>query len=73
MFFGKHIDVSYDVTLNGSVIDWFNEWVYLGVTLKSSMCFNCSITERINKFCSVQKYRLAIVLIKIFKQIKLQS
>ena len=50
MFFGKHIDVSYDVTLNGSVIDWVNEWVYLGVTLKSSKCFNCSITERIKKF-----------------------
>ena len=50
LYFGKRIDISHTVTLNGSAIEWVDEWVYLGVTLKSSKVFDCSVKERIRKF-----------------------
>ena len=50
LYFGKRIDISYDLTLNGGLIEWVDEWVYLGVTLKSGKVFDCSIKERVRKF-----------------------
>ena len=50
LYYGKRVDVSYEIELNGNKIDWADEWVYLGVTLKSSLLFNCSITDRVKKF-----------------------
>ena len=50
LYFGKRLDSLHHVTLNGSVIEWVNEWTYLGVTLRSNKCFDCSISERIKKF-----------------------
>ena len=50
MYFGKRVDISYNVILNGKSIDWTDEWTYLGVTLKSAKNFNCSVSDRIRKF-----------------------
>ena len=50
MFFGKKLDIPYNLSLNGQAIDWTNEWVYLGVTLKSNKTFDCSINDRVKKF-----------------------
>ena len=50
LYFGKRTLNSYNLTLNGEVIDWVNEWVYLGVTLKSAKVFDCCVKERIRKF-----------------------
>ena len=50
MYFGKRIDIVHDVSLNGNIIEWVNEWKYLGVTLKSSKQFDCSVNERVKKF-----------------------
>ena len=42
------------------MIDWVDEWAYLGVTLKSGPSFNCSIVERVQKFyrCSNAIFRI---------------
>ena len=50
MFFGKRMNTSPDISLNGRKIDWATEWSYLGVALKSGTSFNCSVTERVRKF-----------------------
>ena len=50
LYFGEGIDITYNISLNGSTIEWVSEWVYLGVTLKSAKAFDCSVTERIKKF-----------------------
>ena len=50
LYFGKRTLISYTITLNGKKVDWADEWVYLGVTLRSSKRFDCSIHERIKKF-----------------------
>ena len=50
MSFGRKVEVSHVITLDGSKIDWAEEWTYLGITLKSGKLFNCSVTERIQKF-----------------------
>ena len=47
LYFGKRIDIHYDVKLNGKKIEWVDQWVYLGVTLKSAKIFDCSITDRV--------------------------
>ena len=31
-------------------LEWVDEWVYLGLTLKSGRTFECSVTDRIKKF-----------------------
>ena len=46
--------------LNGNPIQWADEWVYLGVMLKSGRSFNCSIVDRIKKF-----YRCANAIFRI--------
>ena len=50
LYFGKRIDISFELCLNGNIIEWVNEWVYLGVTLKSGKVFDCSVKDRIRKF-----------------------
>ena len=50
MYFGRKVEVSHDVALDGRKIVWAEEWTYLGVTLKSGKLFNCSVKERIRKF-----------------------
>ena len=50
LYFGKKTTISHDIMMNGKIIQWTDEWVYLGVTLKSGKSFNCSITDRIKKF-----------------------
>ena len=39
-----------DISLNGKIVERTDEWVYLGVSLKSGRSYNCSITEKIKKF-----------------------
>ena len=48
------------VTLNGAVIEWVNNCLYLGVTLVSGKQFGCSVSERIKKF-----YRCANAIFRI--------
>ena len=62
LYFGKRIDISQfaPVELNGKTIDWVDEWVYLGVSLKSAKSFDCSIKERVKKFyrCANSIFRI---------------
>ena len=60
LYFGKRIKILHDITLNGSKIDWVDEWIYLGVTLKSAKSFDCSIREKVKKF-----YRCANAIFRI--------
>ena len=50
LYFGKRIDVTHSISLNGQIVHWTDEWPYLGVTLKSGLFFNCSVKERVKKF-----------------------
>ena len=50
MYFGKRIGIGHQICLNGKLVEWADSWVYLGVTLKSSSIFNCSILEQVKKF-----------------------
>ena len=50
LYFGRRASISYTVTLNGNAVEWADEWVYLGITLRSSKSFNCSIVDRVKKF-----------------------
>ena len=50
MYFGKRMEISYTVNLDGKPVEWADTWLYLGVTLKSSKYFNCSIADRVKKF-----------------------
>ena len=60
LFFGKPIDISCEIHLNGNKVEWAKEWKYLGVTLKSGRYFSCSVKERIAKF-----YRSANSILRI--------
>ena len=60
LYFGKRIDISCSISLNGKTIDWTDQWLYLGVTLKSSRLFSCCVKERIKKF-----YRCANSILRI--------
>ena len=50
MCFGKNTTLNFKPSLNGSPIEWVNEWKYLGVILKSGPKFGCSITSRVKSF-----------------------
>ena len=50
MYFGKRIANLFPVHLEGKAVEWTDTWPYLGIVLKSSKYFNCSINERIKKF-----------------------
>ena len=60
LYFGKRLDFKFDITLNGKSIEWVDEWVYLGVTLKSAKAFDCSVKERVKKFyrCANSIFRI---------------
>ena len=60
LYFGKRIKILHDITLNGNKIDWVDEWIYLGVTLKSAKSFDCSIREKVKKFyrCANSIFRI---------------
>ena len=60
LYFGKRVTVTHDLLLRGNRIEWVDEWVYLGVTLKSAKVFDCSIKDRIKKF-----YRCANAILRI--------
>ena len=60
LYFGKRIDIAYPIALNGSLIEWVSEWIYLGVTVKSAKTFDCSMKERVKKF-----YRCANAIFRI--------
>ena len=50
MYFGKAVQFRFQPTLNGTPIDWVDEWKYLGVILRSGPRFGCSVTERVKAF-----------------------
>ena len=60
LYFGKRINISHDITLNGNSIEWVDKWIYLGVTLKSAKSFECCVKDRIKKF-----YRCANAIFRI--------
>ena len=56
----KKTTIAHEIILNGSRVEWANEWPYLGVTLKSGESFNCSVSDRLRKF-----YRCANAILRI--------
>ena len=50
MYFGQRISLMQNLLLDGKAIEWVDSWVYLGVSLKSSNKFSCSVVDRLNKF-----------------------
>ena len=60
LYFGKRIGISHEISLHGKPIVWVDEWVYLGVTLRSAKVFDCSVKDRIKKF-----YRCANAILRI--------
>ena len=60
LYFGKRTSISHNIILNGNIVEWTDQWVYLGVTLKSNKKFDCSVTDRIKKF-----YRCANAILRI--------
>ena len=60
LYFGKSIVITHEIVLNGRSIDWADEWLYLGVTLKSGKLFSCCVKERVKKF-----YRCANSILRI--------
>ena len=65
LYFGRRVEDKADLSLNGKKIDWTDKWVDLGVTLKSSHLFNCSVDERAKK-C----YRCANAIFRIDGSLK---
>ena len=60
MYFGKTTSSLCDMVLEGRKVEWVNEWIYLGVTLRSGKIFSCSVVDRIKKFyrCSNAIFRI---------------
>ena len=50
MVFGKHAEINFKPTLNGSEIEWVKEWKYLGVILGSRARYGCSVSDRVKSF-----------------------
>ena len=50
LYFGKKTEITYKPLLNGKEVTWADEWVYLGVPLKSGKRFSCSVNDKIRKF-----------------------
>ena len=50
VFFGKNTNINFNITLNGSTVEWVREWKYLGVVLRSGPRYGCSVTERVKSF-----------------------
>ena len=60
LYFGKQTTITHPVTLNGNSIQWAEEWIYLGVTLRSGSSFDCSMVDRVKKF-----YRCANAIFRV--------
>ena len=60
LYFGKRTEISHEISLNGTKVEWTDQWPYLGVTLRSNKQFDCSVSERIKKF-----YRSANAILRI--------
>ena len=60
LHFGKRIAISYEIILHGKVLEWVDQWTYLGVNLKSAKSFDCTIMDRVKKF-----YRCANAIFRI--------
>ena len=60
LYFGKPVEIHYDIMVLGKAIEWVTEWTYLGVKLKSSKQFDCSVKERVHSF-----YRSANAILRI--------
>ena len=60
LYFGKRTIINHDISLNGNVVEWANEWIYLGITLRSAKKFDCSISDRVKKFyrCTNSIFRI---------------
>ena len=60
MYFGKKTASLFDMVLEGQKVEWVEEWIYLGVTLRSGKVFGCSVIDRIKKFyrCSNAIFRI---------------
>ena len=50
LYFGRKVENTCDIMLNHKVIEWVDEWSYLGVRLKSGKNFNCTVVDRVKKF-----------------------
>ena len=50
MFFGKGVAPSHLTKLDGVAIPWETKWIYLGITLKSNVHFDCCVKEILGKF-----------------------
>ena len=50
LYFGKSTSIEHEILLNGKKVEWADQWVYLGVTLRSNKCFDCTVTDRIKKY-----------------------
>ena len=49
LYFGKRTSTLYDIQLNGQLIERADQWTYLGVSLRSSKRFDCSVLEKVKK------------------------
>ena len=50
MYFGRRCTNLFEPSLNGTPIEWVDTCRYLGICLVSSLHFECSVTDRIQKF-----------------------
>ena len=50
LYFGRKVEKTFNIMLNHKVIEWVDEWNYLGVRLKSGKTFNCTVVDRVKKF-----------------------
>jgi hypothetical protein len=50
MFFGRNIGPLAPVYMNGVALKWEETWPYLGVDVKSGLCFSCNPKSKLAKF-----------------------
>ena len=50
MYFGKKAEINFRLTLNGTAVEWTQEWNYLGVTLRQGKFFDCAVKNTVKKF-----------------------
>ena len=50
MYFGKPTEINFKPQLNGSAVEFVNEWKYLGVVLRCGPRYGCSVSARVKSF-----------------------
>ena len=50
MHFGKKLEPTHKLMLNGAEIEWVLEWKYLGFVLRSGRTFSCSVKDKLKSF-----------------------